>query len=608
MIQPLDKTGGLAVFDREDYIQGLQKVLEEKHTTNQGETQDFYQQVPQDSLIKGLKKIKTEVQKGQEVGILTEEEAEAMCPEDAKPGRLYGLAKDHKEYTRIPPFRPIVSGSGSLTENISKYVDFHAKPLVSDLPSFIEDTPDLLRALEELKTEPIPDSAIPVTIDVVGLYSNIPQEEALQRMEEALETRPECQKQKVPTKFLITLLHLVLSLNIFTFNENLYKQLWGVAMGTRCAPTVANIFMGHIEKKILDLSTHSSLIYKGFWKRFIDDIILVWTGTEEELQEFIQFINSLHPTIKFTANYNFQTRSAPFLDTNITITGGTISTDLYRKPTHSPQYLLPSSTHPPHCVRNIPYSLAYRIRRICSEEDTFEMRLQELKEMLTIRDYKPRIIDEAITRVRQIPREEAIRKVIYNQTSSQKINFTIHFDPRLPKISHIVNKHFDLMKKDSLCAKIFEKGVQIAYKRHKNIRDILCRAIVPPLKTRNSNRKERGWKTCSQLSCKTCDYSENKAEFVATATGETIKINQKITCTDKKCHLLHPLPKVWNAVCWKNNSEVQNQGHPTSKQCQSSRQKQEQHRKGEEGHQNRTSGRTFHPEEPHYVRHVVLCF
>ena len=443
------------------------------------------------------------------------------------------MAKDHKEYTRIPPFRPIVSGSGSLTENISKYVDFHAKPLVSDLPSFIEDTPDLLRALEELKTEPIPDSAIPVTIDVVGLYSNIPQEEARQRMEEALETRPECQKQKVPTKFLITLLHLVLSLNIFTFNENLYKQLWGVAMGTRCAPTVANIFMGHIEKKILDLSTHSSLIYKGFWKRFIDDIILVWTGTEEELQEFIQFINSLHPTIKFTANYNFQTRSAPFLDTNITITGGTISTDLYRKPTHSPQYLLPSSTHPPHCVRNIPYSLAYRIRRICSDEDTFEMRLQELKEMLTIRDYKPRIIDEAITRVRQIPREEAIRKVIYNQTSSQKINFTIHFDPRLPKISHIVNKHFDLMKKDSLCAKIFEKGVQIAYKRHKNIRDILCRAIVPPLKTRNSNRKERGWKTCSQLSCKTCDYSENKAEFVATATGETIKINQKITCTDK---------------------------------------------------------------------------
>jgi peptide-methionine (R)-S-oxide reductase len=404
---------------------------------------------------------------------------------------------------------------------------------VSHLPSFIEDTPDLLRALEELKKEQIPDSAIPVTIDVVGLYSNIPQDEALKRMEEALEARPACQKQQVPTNFLMTLLNLVLSLNIFTFNGNLYKQLWGVAMGTRCAPTVANIFMGAIEKKILDSSTHSSLIFKGFWRRFIDDIILIWTGTEEELTDFIQFINSIHPTIKFTANYSFQTRSVPFLDTTITIKGGAISTDLYRKPTHSPQYLLPSSTHPPHCVKNIPYSLAYRIRRICSEEAAFEVRLQELKEMLVLRDYKPNIIDEAISRVKKIPRQEAIQKVIYSQPSCEKVNFAIHFDPRLPKISSIVNKHFGLMKQDSLCAKIFEKGVQIAYKRHKNIRDILCRATVPPLKTRNTNRKEKGWKTCSQLICKTCDYSENKTEFMVTATGETIKINQKITCTDK---------------------------------------------------------------------------
>ena len=94
-----------------------------------------------------------------------------MTPTEAKPGRLYGLAKDHKEYEHIPPFRPIVSGSGCLTENISKFVDFHAKPLVTHLPSFIEDTPDLLRAIEDLKQKQIPDHAIPVTTDVVGLYS-----------------------------------------------------------------------------------------------------------------------------------------------------------------------------------------------------------------------------------------------------------------------------------------------------------------------------------------------------------------------------------------------------------------------------------------------------
>ena len=139
-----------------------------------------------------------------------------------------------------------------------------------------------------------------------------------------------------------------------------------------CVKGVDNLRVGNISN--LDFALKS----KNFKFKFTNPLINMRNVIPNidicfNFRQHFQFINSIHPTIKFTANYNFQTRSAPFLDTNITITGGTISTDLYRKPTHSPQYLLPSSTHPPHCVRNIPYSLAYRIRRICSEEDTFEI-------------------------------------------------------------------------------------------------------------------------------------------------------------------------------------------------------------------------------------------
>ena len=89
------------------------------------------------------------------------------------------------------------------------------------------------------------------------------------------------------------------------------------------------------------------------------------------------------------------------------------------------------------------------------------------------------------------------------------------------------------MKKDPLCAKIFEKGVQVAYKRHNNIRDILCRATLTTIKNRTSNREQRGWKKCSRNICFTCDYSKNLSEFNVTATGEKITIRQSITCTDK---------------------------------------------------------------------------
>ena len=51
------------------------------------------------------------------------------------------------------------------------------------------------------------------------------------------------------------------------------------------------------------------------FKRFIDDILIFWTGTVAEFESFLMEINKLHPTIKFTASYDFETRSTTFLDT-----------------------------------------------------------------------------------------------------------------------------------------------------------------------------------------------------------------------------------------------------------------------------------------------------
>ena len=71
----------------------------------------------------------------------------------------------------------------------------------------------------------------------------------------------------------------------------------------------------------------------AFYKRFIDDIFIIWTGTEEEFLKFMDRINTLHATIKFTCSYNIKDRSTTFLDTLVTLTDSDIATDLYRKPT-----------------------------------------------------------------------------------------------------------------------------------------------------------------------------------------------------------------------------------------------------------------------------------
>ena len=93
---------------------------------------------------------------------------------------------------------------------ISQFVDTQAKHLVPEIPSYIQDTPDLLRHLEQFKNTRFPEGIFPVSIDVVGLYNNIPNEEGLKAFEETLNTRKD---QSIPTDLLIKLKRVVLTKN-----------------------------------------------------------------------------------------------------------------------------------------------------------------------------------------------------------------------------------------------------------------------------------------------------------------------------------------------------------------------------------------------------------
>ena len=67
---------------------------------------------------------------------------------------------------------------------------------------------------------------------------------------------------------------------------------------------------------------------------------------------------------------------------------GYIQTDLHTKPNSKNPYLLPESNHPSHVSRNIPYSLAFRIKRNCSVQDLYNIPIVELKKKLRQRGYK----------------------------------------------------------------------------------------------------------------------------------------------------------------------------------------------------------------------------
>ena len=112
---------------------------------------------------------------------------------------------------------------------------------------------------------------------------------------------------------------------------------------------------------------------------------MIWTAGPEKLKIFVDYLNNLHSTIKFTSSHS--PSSIPFLDVMVSVKDGSIETDLYTKRTDKHQYLLVSSCHPQHTKRAIPLSLALRLRRICSNPDNYKLRTNELIDYLANRGY-----------------------------------------------------------------------------------------------------------------------------------------------------------------------------------------------------------------------------
>ena len=137
-------------------------------------------------------------------------------------------------------------------------------------------------------------------------------------------------------------------------------------MGTKVAPAYANTFMGRFERIFVATYPKQPLL----WKRFIDDIFLIWTFGLVELRLFETFLNQCLPSIKFETDISES--SVHFLDTTVILgEDGTISTTLYTKPTDAHNYLSYFSCHPKNCRDSIPYSQFLRDKRICSSQEDF---------------------------------------------------------------------------------------------------------------------------------------------------------------------------------------------------------------------------------------------
>ena len=159
---------------------------------------------------------------------------------------FYLLPKIYKRLHNVPG-RSVISNCGFYTENISSFLDYHLQPLAQKVKSYIVDTNHFLNKIKKLGSLPV--GAILCTMDVVGLYPNIPHREGLASLRRFLETRD---NKQISSDTLTELTEVVLKNNIFEFAEKTLKQKRGRAIGTKFAPPYAILFMVDFEEKIFE--------------------------------------------------------------------------------------------------------------------------------------------------------------------------------------------------------------------------------------------------------------------------------------------------------------------------------------------------------------------
>ena len=336
-----------------------------------------------------------------ERGEITCDTLEFLVQDQPRTAQFYLLPKIHKRLPN-PPGRPIVSANECPTERISQFVDFFLKPFVPNIRSYLRDTSHFILEIADLGH--IPRNSLLVALDVCSLYTNIVIIEAIRCVLEFLS------KYRITTQFptnqsIIELLEVTLNCNNFQFNGENFLQVGGTAMGTKVAPSLANVFMANFEEKFIYTYPKQPL----FFKRFLDDLVIIWTHGRPELNKFLEYLNSCHPTIKFTMEAS--ETHINFLDTTLhKREDGSLWTDLYCKPTDSHSYLHFKSAHLPHCKKSLPYSQLLRLKWICSEEKSYLEQSIKMCCHFIKRGYSNKVLTEALMKASKVSRAELLER------------------------------------------------------------------------------------------------------------------------------------------------------------------------------------------------------
>lgn len=352
IFKPTDKNLGIACIDKEWYHLEIQKHLEDERTYKK------VTEIPKTSI--------------EELNILastTNSQLKRFLlknSSDPKPAPFYILPKVHK--TPVSS-RPIAADHSTLCSNLSK--------LLSDTFNSITQYPWIIRNSKQitdwLDSNVIGSSHLICTADVEALYPNM-HSLHIRAMNIVIKTFLkngfDADGNLLSSDFLIKAFHTVLNNHFIIYNEQIYQQISGTAMGTAMAPPYANLALAYLETPILNKYSSDIILYG----RYIDDIIVIWSNTIDTLRTFQ---NELQQRLQLKLTWTEPGNSCDYLDLHIFKGDRFNTTNLLDYRTHQKtvnRYLYTPlrSNHPEHQLTGMIIGELKRYARTNSSVTTFQ--------------------------------------------------------------------------------------------------------------------------------------------------------------------------------------------------------------------------------------------
>ena len=274
---------------------------------------------------------------------------------------------------------------GSSHHELAKWLASILQPVLEQFSTnCIKDSFTFAKTMQDLRLEG--KDVYFCSFDISSLFTNLPLKETIGICAEALYKDPSS-IPPIPQAVFIDLMESATSSVEFSFNDTMYKQTDGVAIGSPLGPALANIFVGYHESKLFSCVQKPTIYF-----RYVDDIF----KHDGDIDDFLVTLNRLHPALKSTFEKEHDGKLS-FLDILVERTELGFETSVYRKPTFYGQYIRWESFSPRKRKTNLIATLVHRALMICTK-NKLKQEIDFIKKMLLDYGYPEDIVLKHISK------------------------------------------------------------------------------------------------------------------------------------------------------------------------------------------------------------------